>query len=272
MGIPSCRFVDKVHEEFTCPICIEVAIDPVLINDCQHISCRKCIDGSELAKCPTCQVSFKDPKWKEMEGLNQRVYLALEVKCLNPSCKDKLDVKTYSGHDGTCPITFDFCLDCGYKFRRGSSGVHSCSQQIRLDQLQSELDEMKQEEKKSACSQQVRFGLLENQLLEERKRFIQQQVRLDRQQVQLDQLKNQLMEEKKLVNEQGVRMTEELAAERKRTEHLIMVCISYRQNFSDWNSAAPNFCEAVRALRDGHRTANLSVTNMKKILEEINKH
>lgn len=214
MGIPSCRFPDKLHEQFICAICQEVAFDAVVVNNCEHIFCRECIDGSELENCPTCQGQFKYPIWKEMEGLNRRVYLALEVKCLNPSCKQTLDVKTCLDHDIKCPTTFDSCSNCGYKFHHGSSSVHSCSQQVRIDQL-------------------------ERQLVEERKRSIQ-------------------------------RLEKKMAAERKRMEKLVMICISFRKSFNDWDCRAGNFSESIKWLKDDNR-ANNSNNSMTKILEEFNK-
>lgn len=217
MGIPSCRFVDQVHEEFTCAVCLDVAVDPAVANDCAHIFCFNCIIGTELTKCPTCLEPIENPKWIGLEGLNQRVYLAMGVKCLNPSCKEQLNVETYLDHDNKCPITFKFCSDCGYKNRRGSSNVHSCSQQVRLDQL-------------------------ENQLAEERRRSKQQQVQMEK----------------------------ALAAERKRTRDLIMLCVSFRKEFCDWD-CGPRSVEWLVTFPKEVDTGNNSVAAMKKILEQYNK-
>lgn len=133
MGIPSCRFLDRNHDQFTCPICLEVAADPVAVNGCDHIFCQTCIDSDELKKCPTCQVGFKNPKWNEIERISRRIYLDLRMKCLNPSCDETLTPSDYKNHDENCPITFDTCKDCGFKVHRGSNNDHSCIKVLKAE-------------------------------------------------------------------------------------------------------------------------------------------
>lgn len=59
MGIQSCRFEGKIHEEFLCNI-FDVSCDPVAVNDCENIFYRKCISNDGVVKCPICQESFED--------------------------------------------------------------------------------------------------------------------------------------------------------------------------------------------------------------------
>lgn len=177
MGIPSYRFVNEMHENFICTVCLDVAFDPIMINDCEHIFCRTCVNGGQLSRCPTCVSPFKDPKWKELEGLSKRVYFALKVKCLNPSCTKILNIETCSNHDNECPINFNSCPICGFMYRRGSSGVHSCSQQVRLDQQELLLKE-----------QRVRLERIENQFAEEGRKRSEQQERLMREMSEIQNL------------------------------------------------------------------------------------
>lgn len=145
MGIPVCRFSDKSCEAFICAICLEVSIDPILVNGCQHIYCRQCVTGRSITNCPTCQLPLSEPKWLEFEGLMSRIYHAFEVKCLNESCNQLLDIKTYSSHDDNCPVKFNFCPGCNYKYLRGSNGVHSCSEQLRFGKIVERLEQVEKQ-------------------------------------------------------------------------------------------------------------------------------
>lgn len=200
MGIPSYRFIGKDHKEFICAVCKGVAIDPYMMNDCKHIFCSKCLLSAHLTECLTCNVPY--PQWQGLSDEYKRKYLSLEIKCFYPSCDQILDVRTWLHHDETCPITFEFCPSCEYKFCRGRSGVHSCIQQVRLDEQQRRLDK------------------LERQLKEER----------------------------------------------KRTEDLVMICISFRKNFNDYDFNE----DYVKNLKRGYSRSDNAKT-MKKILDEFNK-
>lgn len=149
MGIPTCRFVDEMHEQFVCTVCFEVAVDPVVVNGCEHIFCHQCIKADGLIKCPTCQERFKEPRWERIKGGLRRCYFALEIKCLNTSCRQVLDVRTFADHDENCNVTFQLCPDCGYKSRRSQNNVHSCIKvlkefyETKLDQVKNELEQVK---------------------------------------------------------------------------------------------------------------------------------
>lgn len=150
-ALPSCRFMDKMHEEFVCSVCLEVALEPVAVNDCEHIFCRQCIDAEEITRCPTCQEPLKDPKWYKLRGAIKRCYFGLVLKCLNPDCDQKLDVKTFVKHDNYCDITFDFCDDWNYESRRSESNEHSCGKVLKefyeskLNEVKFELDQLKEQ-------------------------------------------------------------------------------------------------------------------------------
>lgn len=126
MGVPTCRFVDQAHEVFVCSVCLDVATDPILVNGCEHVFCRSCIEQVLVPKCPLCQQDFKNPKYQELNGLSKRCYLDLKVTCLNTGCAYVSDVTGYQDHDLVCPIKFEFCSDCGHKSEIASGSVHSC--------------------------------------------------------------------------------------------------------------------------------------------------
>lgn len=153
MGIPSCRFMDKLHEEFICSVCLDVTLDPVLDDECQHVFCRECIKKDTLDKCPTCQEPFEVVI--ELPLCFRRCYLALRVRCLNPSCDQALDVTTFLDHDKRCPITFESCSNCGDKSKRGSSSVHPC-EKIQMekrvsDAVNKRMESVAKERKETCC-------------------------------------------------------------------------------------------------------------------------
>ena len=136
MGIPTCRFLDPKHEQFVCVICLDVAEDPVVITGCEHIFCRTCVDKVGLSKCPSCREPFIEPRWTGLGAALKRSYLDLKIRCLNPSCKQNLDVDSFADHDSNCPITFKFCNECGDKARRVSDEQHSCIASLRTKYLE----------------------------------------------------------------------------------------------------------------------------------------
>ena len=223
MGIPSYRFSDRHHEQFTCTVCLDVAEDPVAVTDCEHIFCKKCVDIEGLSKCPSCQQQLKKPKWADLKGGFKRVYLDLKVKCLNSSCDHELDISNFLEHDLVCPITFEFCKECGLQSRRGAENDHSCIQVIKddyegkLEQLKVQM-EQKIEEKMAIMKEQLKEELTQNMgpTVEE-----------------VMKLKNEM--EQKM--EQKENETEEkLKKERQRYEDFIAIAVTTRNGFNnDWN-------------------------------------
>ena len=71
MGIPTCRFTDRQHEQFVCSICLDVAQDPVATNNCDHIFCRGCMYSHNSPKCATCQQKLLQAQIHAVEGVNQ---------------------------------------------------------------------------------------------------------------------------------------------------------------------------------------------------------
>lgn len=99
MGIPTSRFTDVWHEKFVCSICLDVALDPVVVNNCQHIFCRTCINTDGMVKCPTCREPFREPNFLHLDDALMGVYQELNMNCPNPNCHDiPLTITTYQGH------------------------------------------------------------------------------------------------------------------------------------------------------------------------------
>lgn len=125
MGFPAYRFVDKDHEEFTCLVCNGVAINPLIIDKCEHVCCASCLTG--ITGCPQCKISFAYSKPMKLDGFLKLVYESLEMKCRNSSCMTILPMEAMMIHDVTCDVTFLNCPCCGMKVRRQALFMHQCS-------------------------------------------------------------------------------------------------------------------------------------------------
>ena len=154
MGIPSCRFVDRIHDRFICAICLDVASNPVALTNCDHIFCSTCIESIQNSNCPTCQAPLKEPKWNELKGTVKQIYNDLNMKCLNPSCDQSLTISSYENHDENCPITVNICEDCKFKIRRTVEQTkHSCIQVLK-GELENRFDDIEKKVEKMMSFQQ----------------------------------------------------------------------------------------------------------------------
>lgn len=125
--------MDRQHEQFVCSICIEFAIDPVVMNDCDHIFCKECAVPWIGDACALCNQNLLDPKCFPIKGSIKRIYLDLKMRCLNLQCNVVLEVTNFKDHDDNCPITFDICTECGLKSRRNPPSYHSCVQVLKTE-------------------------------------------------------------------------------------------------------------------------------------------
>ena len=53
-------------EDFQCSICTDLVTEPIILRPCQHMFCKRCIDGlvgndMEAIRCPYCQTEFFSP-------------------------------------------------------------------------------------------------------------------------------------------------------------------------------------------------------------------
>ena len=256
-------------------MCLDVAEDPIVVTDCEHIFCKKCVDIEGLIKCPSCQERFKEPRWTSLKGVLRRVYLDLKVKCLNPSCDYDMDISNFKEHDLVCPITFEFCKECGLKSRRGAENEHSCIQVIKdhyegkLEQLEQKTEEkmaekmakmkeqlekeMKQEiannqkQLKEELTQNMGLNVEEVMKLKLKNELEQ---KLTEMQKQLEQKMEQKMEEKMAKLKEQLDGTEEkLKKERQRYEDFIALAVTGRNGFNDEKISDLNSSN-VRYFRD----------------------
>lgn len=113
MGIDKNRFTLSNVENFLCGICKDVAIDPVLINICEHYLCRVCVP-THIETCPTCGSRFTG--CHEIGLALKRVYLKIKLRCSYISCQETLTIENYALHERICPKGVYHCVhSCGFK-------------------------------------------------------------------------------------------------------------------------------------------------------------
>ena len=103
-------FSDTV-KEFTCPICLQVSLNPIVCSDCNHIFCKTC---QRSIKCPLCKRDFRE---KKLDGLTRRIFETLLLKCKN--CEKynlggsgKIKISEYLNHLRNCEFSDYICLTC----------------------------------------------------------------------------------------------------------------------------------------------------------------
>ena len=87
-------------ELLTCPICLNVVYDPVVIKSCGHLFCKDCIEGVEDKRCPLCRNSSYDIL--KVPIINQLIDM-LRVRCTK--CNQEMTKEASRTHK---------CLDNSY--------------------------------------------------------------------------------------------------------------------------------------------------------------
>ena len=88
-----------MEEEFTCPICLEVAEDAVETSCCHHIYCQKCIDDMPVSmrRCPQCRSLFT----ANVTYVVRRMIGNLSVNCPY-QCNSKITRSELEAHKINC--------------------------------------------------------------------------------------------------------------------------------------------------------------------------
>ena len=101
----------KNLEDFVCPICHEIASDPVQTS-CGHLFCGECLKGSS---CPVCRQQYTSVP----DHFNTRRIKGLKVECPNSGCSWKGELGDLEGHLTTCLFESVHCPNnCGEEMIR----------------------------------------------------------------------------------------------------------------------------------------------------------
>ena len=80
-GYPSECFIDEIDEDFICGICREVLRDPLNLETCPHLLCRKCTQGVKNKVCPKCRLSFQTSSLASIPFIQQKI-INMKIKCV----------------------------------------------------------------------------------------------------------------------------------------------------------------------------------------------
>ena len=87
--------VDDLPEDFKCPLCLDVLLEPMLTNCCGHHFCNECIDDlrqkakpaipkdDDGVSCPMCQCKAKGGFTLVLDKRTKRMLRSLKVECPN---------------------------------------------------------------------------------------------------------------------------------------------------------------------------------------------
>lgn len=128
-GIDRDRFIGSQFQTFLCPVCKDVADDPVSTSNCgcDQIFCKSCITQvfQHTGNCPHCSCDT-GKQTKPLQRQLKELYLKLRLKCSQANCKVKLNVSAFMNHDNSCPEIPWNCGECGLEGNVTQRDDHHC--------------------------------------------------------------------------------------------------------------------------------------------------
>ena len=105
---------DKLLEELTCPICLSIFNEPVLVFPNQHIFCKKCLESclktsnKLFPTCPLCNseiTSIIKPQF--INNILSSIQMKCAIKYKDKICDFKGNVIDYYDHIKTCELLLE---------------------------------------------------------------------------------------------------------------------------------------------------------------------
>ena len=140
MGFEADYFETGTYEDFECAVCLGVLEDPKMIEKCEHIFCKTCLENihNEDSMCPIDREPFDLQSIRKPFPFFTSVYCELRMKCkFSPQCREQIPIESFHSHAQNCfcnrenKLTCDKCkfqLECRscssflfFNFRRRSS-------------------------------------------------------------------------------------------------------------------------------------------------------
>lgn len=110
--------VERLDDQLSCPICIEICIDAVETGCCGQLLCANCTVG--LRACPCCRA---EPLSTSINRSIRRMIGAMPVEC---KCGFKTTRSELPSHDLSCPMKILTCSvpNCRFEGTAGSFLTH----------------------------------------------------------------------------------------------------------------------------------------------------
>ena len=103
-------------DNFECPICTNIAFDPVTCSECKGLFGKKCLDSCLLNsdKCPRAGC----PNFKPIKNdhTSMKILSILKFKCAYPDCNNILNYENFYSHIEKCIFKSYRCKGEGCKF------------------------------------------------------------------------------------------------------------------------------------------------------------
>ncbi|GKY93741.1 hypothetical protein MPSEU_000341200 [Mayamaea pseudoterrestris] len=125
------KIAENVLTHLTCPICLSVPVEPVVLVPCEHLFCHYCIvhcshRGDNVCKiCPTCKSGYSCVQSLKRGSLRHRLWSNVQVTCDN-GCKWTGSIDKLSTHLAWCPKgiqQFSIGSDLGFMFAAMAASV-----------------------------------------------------------------------------------------------------------------------------------------------------
>jgi protein-L-isoaspartate(D-aspartate) O-methyltransferase len=122
MGYDIKRFRESdVNEEFICPICQDVLEDPILVENCEHLFCRQCINEwlqkSETKLCPIDRTEINESTLRPPQRSFRNLITSLLISCdfQTNGCEEWVKIEELSTHAMNCvfnPVLMHQKIEC----------------------------------------------------------------------------------------------------------------------------------------------------------------
>ena len=94
----------EINENYICPICLCLFIDPKILSSCKHSFCTKCLNNilsiEKNLVCPLCKKVFNKKLIKDNKDLATEINEKM-IKC---KCSQIFKMTTYEEHTTACLI------------------------------------------------------------------------------------------------------------------------------------------------------------------------
>lgn len=164
-GIPKEDLINSNNSLFSkleCPICLNLAWNPVECNRCGNIFCQFCINemiNRRENKCPTCRTTT--PFIFRKAIAIKKFFNEIRIKCPYKNCKKCPQYSDYVSHLEKCDFRLYHCTNegCNYQDILVNVQYHSNECQYRIIKCQYCQKDIKQNNlethEKTECSQEV---------------------------------------------------------------------------------------------------------------------
>ncbi|CAG2165140.1 unnamed protein product [Oppiella nova] len=165
MGFDINRFRESdIKAEFICPICRDILEDPLLVQTCEHVFCRNCIDQwlreSQQKSCPIDRQEISDESLRPPQRSFKNLIQSLLISCdfVANGCQEWIKIDELPAHTSACnynPVIMvqeiECPANCGAIVRRcDSTDDHNCVIYLKkiIDSNRDSMEELCQENKR----------------------------------------------------------------------------------------------------------------------------